>query len=123
MSATGQAVHSIQAALELFPVLFVQGVSHCPGAGFEGQKVRPTCEGQGWRGLSQAQSLVVPPPALTLKWNVTMGSPVGQKRSQQRRSRHAHGDRSVLTAAPEALLLAQRLDAVRGHERKTGMHD
>jgi len=74
----------------------VQGVSHCPGAGFEGQKVRPACEGQGWRGLSQAQSLVVPPPALTLKWNVTMGSPVGQKRSQQRRSRHAHGDRSRL---------------------------
>ena len=81
MSATGQAVHSIQAALELFPVLFVQGESHCPGAGFEGQKVRPACEGQGWRGLSQAQSLVVPPPGLTLKWNVTMGSPVGQKRS------------------------------------------
>ena len=77
--------------------------------------MRPACEGQGWRGLSQAQSLVVPPPALTLKWNVTMGSPGGQKRSQQRRSRHAHGDRSALTAAPEALLLAQRLDAVLEH--------
>ena len=49
MSATGQAVHSIHAAaLPLPPVLLTQGVLHCPGAGFEGQNVRPTWEGQGW---------------------------------------------------------------------------
>jgi hypothetical protein len=67
MSATGQAVHSIHAAaLPLPPVLLTQGVLHCPGAGFEGQNVCPTWEGQGWEKTPSPLdfSYVCPKPIL-----------------------------------------------------------
>ena len=59
---------SIQPASVALPdaVELSQSVSHWPGAGLDGQKVWPACapEGQGLRGSSQAQPLVLPPWSL-----------------------------------------------------------
>ena len=67
-SGSGWALTSIQPASGALPdaVELSQSVSHWPGAGLDGQKVWPACapEGQGLRGSSQAQPLVLPPWSL-----------------------------------------------------------